>query len=98
VVLTDLPQMLPLLRRNVEAQFGAVGWEHGAPEVRALPWGSDSLDTCLAGLPVRYGLYTLCIPCLIPIHCQVRPLYTMYPLSNPYTLAGTASIHYVSPV
>ena len=52
VVLTDQPQMIPLLFRNVEHQFGAVGWEHsGSPEVRALSWGTD---VSFAGLPNRY--------------------------------------------
>jgi hypothetical protein len=59
VVLTDQPQMLPLLRRNVEAQFGgAVGWAHCAPEVRALPWGecSEGAAAALGGLPQKYPL------------------------------------------
>ena len=52
VVLTDQAQMLPLLVRNVEHQFGAVGWEHsGAPEVRALSWGAGS---SLPGLPDQF--------------------------------------------
>lgn len=52
VLLTDQPQMLPLLVRNVEHQFGTVGWEHsGPPEVRALSWG---MDTSFDGLPDRY--------------------------------------------
>ena len=53
VVLTDQPQMLPLLARNVQHQFGAVGWKHGgAPEVRALSWGTNVRG--LAGLPDQY--------------------------------------------
>ena len=52
VVLTDQPQMLPLLLRNVQQQFGAVGWEHdGAPEVRALSWGAGA---SFNGLPAQY--------------------------------------------
>jgi hypothetical protein len=53
VVLTDQAQMLPLLVRNVEHQFGAVGWEHsGAPEVRGLSWGADAAS--LPGLPDQF--------------------------------------------
>ena len=55
VVITDQQQMLPLLIRNIQHQFGSIGWESGggAPDVRELSWASGS-NASLHGLPERY--------------------------------------------
>lgn len=75
VVLTDLPESLPLLRRNAAASAWAT-----AVEVRALRWGVDVVDELRAD-------FVIACDCLYQPRAYPRLVDTLVALGSPTLVA-----------